>query len=102
MSTAQAASVVALIREVLPDAVLGIYLHGSSVFGSLKPTSDLDLFVVTRRRTTGAERRELIERLLPISGPGDPSGGSRSVNVETVAQSDVRPWRYPARGLRAP
>lgn len=97
MSTDQAATVVALIREVLSEAVLGIYLHGSSVFGSLKPTSDLDLFVVTSRRTTGGERQDLIERLLPISGPGDPSGGSRSVNFEIVAQSDVRPWRYPAR-----
>jgi predicted nucleotidyltransferase len=95
MPTDQVADVVALIRGVLPDAVLGIYLHGSSVFGSLKPTSDLDLFVVANRRTTDAERRELIERLLPISGPGDPSGQSRYLNVEIVAQSDVRPWRYP-------
>jgi streptomycin 3"-adenylyltransferase len=97
MPTDQVAAVVALIREIVSDAVLGIYLHGSSVFGSLKPTSDLDLFVVTSRRTADAERRELIERLLPISGPGDPSGGSRSVNVEIVAQNDVQPWRYPAR-----
>jgi len=97
MSTDQVATVVALICETLSDAVLGIYLHGSSVFGSLKPTSDLDLFVVTSRRTTGAERRELIEHLLPISGPGDPSRGSRSVNFEIVAQSDVQPWRYPTR-----
>jgi predicted nucleotidyltransferase len=91
----QTAVVTALIREVLPDCVLGIYLHGSSVFGTLRPTSDLDLFVVTSRRTTPAERRLLIERLLPISGPGDPSGRSRSINFEIVAQVDVRPWRYP-------
>lgn len=95
MPTDQVADVVALIREVLLDAVLGIYLHGSAVFGSLKPTSDLDLFGVANRRTTDAERRELIERLLPISGPGDPSGQSRSLNFEIVAHSDVRPWRYP-------
>lgn len=95
MPTDQVATVVALIREVLSDAVLGIYLHGSSVIGSLKPTSDLDLFVVTSRRTTDVERRELIESLLPISGRGDPSGRSRSVGIEIVAQGDVRPWRYP-------
>lgn len=91
----QIAVVVALIRDVLPDAVSGIYLHGSAVVGSLKPTSDLDLFVVANRRTTDADRRELIGRLLPISGPGDPSGQSRSLNLELVAQSDVRPWRCP-------
>jgi predicted nucleotidyltransferase len=97
MPTDQVATVVALIREILADAVLGIYLHGSSVVGGLKPTSDLDLLVVTGRRTMGAERRALIERLLPISGPGDPSGGSRSVNLEIVARGDVRPWRHPSR-----
>jgi predicted nucleotidyltransferase len=96
MSTDQMATVVALIRDVLPDAVLGVYLHGSAVFGTLKPTSDLDLFVVTSRRTTEAERRALIDRLLPVSGRGDPSGRSRSVNFEIVAQADVRPWHYPA------
>ncbi len=95
MPADQVAAVVALIREILPGCVLGIYLHGSSVLGGLKPTSDLDLFVVTSRRTTDAERRELIERLLPISGPGDPTGRSRSVNFEIVAEADVRPWRYP-------
>ena len=97
MPTGQGTSVVAAILEVLPDAVLGIYLHGSSVVGSLKPTSDLDLFAVTNRRTTVQEQRALIGRLLPISGRGDPTGQSRSINVEVVAQSDVRPWRYPGR-----
>jgi len=95
MTADQTGEVTSLIREVLQDVLLGIYLHGSSVFGSLKPTSDLDLFGVTSRRTTDTERRELIERLLPMSGPGDPSGRSRSINVESVAQTDVQPWRYP-------
>jgi streptomycin 3"-adenylyltransferase len=95
MTANQIGEVTSLIHGVLRDAVLGIYLHGSSVFGSLKPTSDLDLFALTGRRTSDAERRELIERLLPMSGPGDPSGQSRSVDIEIVAQTDVRPWRYP-------
>jgi predicted nucleotidyltransferase len=89
--------VVAVIREVLPDALLGVYLHGSAVSGTLRPTSDLDLLAVTSRRTTHAEQRRLVERLLPVSGSGDPSGQSRSVDVEAVARGDVRPWRYPAR-----
>jgi streptomycin 3"-adenylyltransferase len=93
---AQVAQVVALIVDVLADAVLGVYLHGSSAVGGLHPTSDLDLFAVTTRRTTEAERRDLIERLLPISGSGDPTGRSRSIDLEIVAHDDVRPWRYPA------
>jgi predicted nucleotidyltransferase len=97
VTTDQIEQVASLVRETLPGAVLGIYLHGSSVFGSLKPGSDLDLVAVASRRTTDAERHRLIERLLPISGPGDPTGESRPINLEIVAQSDVRPWRYPPR-----
>jgi predicted nucleotidyltransferase len=93
----QAARVVALVCDVLGDAVLGIYLHGSSALGVLRPTSDIDVFAVTSRRTTEAERAALLERLLPISGPGDPSGRSRSIDLEIVSRDDVRPWCYPPR-----
>jgi streptomycin 3"-adenylyltransferase len=93
----QTAEVVTLVRGVLGDAVLGIYLHGSGALGTLHPTSDIDLFAVVSRRTTDAEGRDLIDRLLPISGPGDPTGKSRSLNLEIVAQPDVHPWRYPGR-----
>ena len=97
MAADQIERVASLVRETLPEAILGIYLHGSSVFGNLRPGSDLDLFAVVSRRTTDAERRRLIEQLLPISGPGDPTGQSRSINLEIVVQADVRPWRYPSR-----
>jgi streptomycin 3"-adenylyltransferase len=94
---AQGQRVVELLQDVLGDALLGVYLHGSAVIGGLKPTSDLDLFAVTSRRTTPGEQRALIERLMPISGRGDPSGQSRSIGLEIVARPDVYPWRYPAR-----
>jgi len=97
MNVDQIELVVSLVLETLPGDVLGVYLHGSSVFGSLRPGSDLDLFAVVSRRTTDDERLRLIEGLLPISGPGDPTGRSRSINLEIVAQADVRPWRYPPR-----
>lgn len=91
----QAEHVVAIAREVLGDAVLGAYLHGSAVRGGLRPSSDIDLLVVTGRATTAEERRALIARLLPVSGRGDPTGRSRSVELTIVVQADVRPWRYP-------
>ncbi|MBN2565998.1 MAG: DUF4111 domain-containing protein [Candidatus Eisenbacteria bacterium] len=95
--TEQCDRVVAAVRAVLGQAVIGVYLHGSATSGGLKPTSDIDIFVVTGRRMTPDERRELIGRLLPISGPGDPTGRSRSIGLEAVVQADVRPWRYPPR-----
>jgi predicted nucleotidyltransferase len=89
--------VVAAVREVLGEGAIGAYLHGSSVVGGLRPGSDIDIVVVTRRPTTPLEKRALITRLLPISGRGDPTGRSRPVEVTIVVQSDVRPWQYPPR-----
>lgn len=97
MGIDQAERVVTLARDVLGDDVIGAYLHGSAVFGGLRPTSDIDLLAVIRRPTTSGEQRELIDGLLPISGRGDPTGRSRSVELTIVVQGDVRPWRYPPR-----
>ena len=91
----QVERVVVIVRETLGDAVLGAYLHGSALSGGLRPTSDLDFLVVTRRATTREEQRSLIARLLPASGRGDPTGASRSVDLAVVVAPDVRPWRYP-------
>jgi predicted nucleotidyltransferase len=90
-------SVVEIVRDVLGGAVIGIYLHGSAVRGGLRPGSDIDLLAVIGRPTSPGERRALVDRLLPISGRGDPTGGSRSVELTVVVQGDVRPWRYPPR-----
>ena len=91
----QSERVVALVREVLGAAVIGAYLHGSAASGDLHPTSDIDLLVVTRRPTTLDEKRVLIEGLLPMSGRGDSTGHSRSVDLAIVVEADIRPWRYP-------
>ena len=93
----QAETVARLVREVVAEAVIGVYLHGSAVAGGLRPTSDIDLLAVVGRPTSPPEQRALIGRLLPISGRGDPTGRSRSVELTIVVQADVRPWHYPPR-----
>jgi len=92
---AQLDHVVHLIRGVLGDEVVGVWLYGSAVLGGLRPGSDLDVFVVTRRPTRPRERRALIDGLLPISGSRAIAGPARSIELTIVAQSDVRPWRFP-------
>ncbi|WP_210495491.1 aminoglycoside adenylyltransferase domain-containing protein [Patulibacter sp. SYSU D01012] len=52
-----------------PGGVLGVYLYGSAVTGGLRPNSDLDLLVITRRSLTRTERAELVSALLHTSGP---------------------------------
>jgi streptomycin 3"-adenylyltransferase len=86
--------VIALVREVLDQDVLGAYLHGSATLGGLRPHSDLDVLVVTRRPTTRKEKERLAAGLLGVSAyPGPP----RPVELTIVAQPEVRPWHYPPR-----
>ncbi|MFG2766040.1 aminoglycoside adenylyltransferase family protein [Streptomyces rubiginosohelvolus] len=78
--------------RVLGGNLIGAYLHGSSVLGGLKPASDVDVLLVSRRPMDERERRALLEGLLSISGSGD---AARPVELTVVVQSEVRPWRYP-------
>ena len=87
--------VVTLVRDVLGPDALGAYLLGSAVLGSLKPESDLDILVVSARRTTRAEKQRLVDRLLAISGQRTPAGRLRRVELTLVVQRELRPWRYP-------
>jgi predicted nucleotidyltransferase len=91
----QAARVVDIVREVFGETAIGAYLHGSAAFGGLRATSDIDILVVTRRSSTSDEKRRLIERLLRVSGRGDPTGRSRPIELTVVVSDEVRPWRYP-------
>jgi streptomycin 3"-adenylyltransferase len=96
-TAAQIEAVTGLVRGVLGSAALGAYLCGSAVAGGLKPDSDIDVLVVTRRRITAEERRALIAGLLPISGRHATAGPARSLEVSVVAGPEIRPWRYPPR-----
>jgi streptomycin 3"-adenylyltransferase len=88
--------VVSVIDQVLGRETLGAYLFGSAVLdGGLRPASDLDVFAVLRRRTSREEKVALVDALLAISGRKTETGRWRRVELTVVAQSEVRPWRYP-------
>lgn len=93
--TTQTEDIVRLVRQVLGDDVVGMYRHGSAVLDGLRPSSDVDVLVVARRHTTTAQRRALVDGLLPISGSRARHGPARPVELTVVVQSEVRPWRYP-------
>lgn len=45
-----------LMHEVLPDVLIGMYLHGSLALGAFNPRfSDIDFITVTSRRCTTAD-----------------------------------------------
>ncbi|MET7703030.1 aminoglycoside adenylyltransferase family protein [Streptomyces sp. NPDC005485] len=91
----QLQQVVALVDGVLGQDVIGTYLHGSSVLGGLRPASDLDVLVVSRRRMDERVRRALLDGLLGISGSPHKA---RPIELTVVVQSEVQPWRYPPTG----
>ncbi|MFJ8545332.1 aminoglycoside adenylyltransferase family protein [Streptomyces sp. NPDC093586] len=91
----QIQEIVELVGGVLGHDVVGTYLHGSSVLGGLRPASDVDVLVVSRRRMDEQERRTLLGGLLRISGSRNKI---RPVELTVVVQSEVRPWRYPPTG----
>jgi predicted nucleotidyltransferase len=86
---------VALVSDVLGPSVVGAYLFRSAVSRRLQPWSDLDVFVVSNRRTTREEKQRLVDRLLAISGRTTPEGRLRRVELTIVVQSEIKPWRYP-------
>ena len=94
---AQLDAIVALVRRVLGDDALGAYLHGSAVLGRLRPRSDTDVLVVSRRPMTAGERRALVDGILDLSGRRARLGPDRPIELVIVVQADVRPWRYPPR-----
>jgi predicted nucleotidyltransferase len=83
------------VREVLGKDLVGAYLHGSAVLGGFRPDSDIDVVVVSTRRTTAGEKRRLIDHLLSISGGSSRLG--RPVELHVVVHPEIRPWRYPPR-----
>lgn len=91
----QIREIVGLVGEALGQEAIGIYLHGSAVLGGLKPASDVDVLVVSRRPMDDRQRQALLGGLLSVSGPGD---GARPVELTVVVQSEVRPWRFPPTG----
>ncbi len=84
-----------LVRDVLGEEALAVYLFGSAVRGGLRPESDIDLLVVSKRRTTHTQKRRLIRSLLAVSGRTAPHGMWRRIELTIVVERDIKPWRYP-------
>ncbi|MCI0385767.1 aminoglycoside adenylyltransferase family protein [Streptomyces sp. CNQ085] len=90
---------VELVDTVLGPMAIGVYLHGSSVLGGLRPASDIDLLVLSRRTMNERERHALLGGLLGFSASTDSADESRRpVELTVVVQSEIRPWRFPSTG----
>lgn len=90
----QVSQCIELLKSVLGEHLLGVYLYGSSVIGGLQKYSDIDLFVVSDRATTQNEKSKLIKGLLHISGIYMKSS-KLPIELTIVVKSEINPWHYP-------
>lgn len=56
------------LKDEDPGEVAGAYLYGSGATAGLRPDSDIDLLILTRRSLTIPERSSLVSVLLSVSG----------------------------------
>jgi streptomycin 3"-adenylyltransferase len=94
-AAAQLDRVLGVVRDVLGDAIAGVYLHGSTARDALRPRSDLDVLVVATRPTAHEAKRRLVAGLALVSDRDDDPQLARPVELTIVVAADVRPWRYP-------
>jgi streptomycin 3"-adenylyltransferase len=79
-----------VLREILSDNLVGVYLHGSLAMGCFNPKrSDIDLLAITRRGMSVEEKRRIAELLLNISGSPYP------IEVSFLSERDLNPWEHP-------
>jgi streptomycin 3"-adenylyltransferase len=81
---------VAGLRALLADNLIGVYLHGSLAAGCHNPKrSDIDLLVATHRALTLEAKRALGEFSLACDKQ------PRPLEWSVLARDQLHPWRYP-------
>lgn len=96
-SQKQVAASIDVVRDILGESALAAYLYGSAVAGGVRPGSDVDVLIVSRRALGGQERAAIVERLLQISGRSSTDGVGRPIELTILARPALVPWRYPPR-----
>lgn len=91
------APVLGHLDQSAPGDVIGFYLYGSATTTGLRPDSDIDLLMLTRRSLTDFERSALVSLLLEVSGwKGHagrfPEAATRQpLEVTSLVLDDLRP-----------
>ncbi|RBO94704.1 aminoglycoside adenylyltransferase domain-containing protein [Pseudochrobactrum asaccharolyticum] len=96
--TAQTLAASSILKEILQDKLLGIYIHGSALGGALKPQSDIDLLTVIKSSLNTEERTKLLTALMQLSGRHPAQNiNERCLEVMFFTQADLTANEFPAR-----
>lgn len=93
----QAMSALKIVKDLLGNSIVGVYLFGSAVNGGLRINSDVDVLVVVNHSLSEVFRKKLTDRLMLISGKIGNTDSMRPLEVTVIKHGDVVPWRYPPR-----
>ncbi|MCM1539116.1 MAG: DUF4111 domain-containing protein [bacterium] len=79
-------------RELLGDALVGVYLHGSAVMGCFQAkTSDLDLIFVIKQEISDEKKRKFMDRVVKWNAQAPEKG----IELSVVRESVCDPFVYP-------
>jgi streptomycin 3"-adenylyltransferase len=96
--TAQTLAASSILKEILQDKLLGIYIHGSALGGALKPQSDIDLLTVIKSSLNTEERTKLLAALMQLSCRHPAQNiNERCLEVIFFTQADLAANEFPAR-----
>jgi len=89
-----ATEAVNIVQELIEN-IEGAYLFGSAVEGGLRVHSDVDVLIVIKQRLVSKTRKELVDRLMDISGKIGNSKSIRPLELTVINQNEITPWQYP-------
>lgn len=73
----------------------GAYLFGSAVESGLRVDSDVDVLIATKQKLSLETRKELVDRLMNISGKIGNLKSIRPLELTVVDLNEISPWQYP-------
>lgn len=83
------------VAQELFENIEGAYLFGSAVESGLRVDSDVDVLIATKQKLSLETRKELVDRLMNISGKIGNSKSIRPLELTVVDLNEITPWQYP-------
>lgn len=83
------------VAQELIENITGAYLFGSAADGGLRADSDVDVLIASNQKLSLEIRKELVDRLMNISGKIGNSKSIRPLEFTLVDLNEITPWQYP-------
>ncbi|MDE6516914.1 MAG: nucleotidyltransferase domain-containing protein, partial [Acetatifactor sp.] len=88
-------SITLAAKDILGEALTGVYLHGSLAMGCFNPEkSDIDLILVINREMTDRQKRQFMETVVELNAQAPKKGLELSVVEEDVCRHFVYPTPF--------